>query len=508
MSLARKIFSNTAWQILGKVATAVLGIISIKLITNYLSPTAYGEYTTIYDFTALFAIGADFGLFTIAVREMAQNNRRGMIEKIVGNVLSLRGFLAIISLGLGVVSAFLIPVYHETSIPFGVLIISFATVITLLAGTMASVLQYHLRMQWTSIALAGGKLITVLYIVFTILYVFPHNPEAGFIHLLFAWIIGGMVTLLITYEASRKLVSISFQFDVDFWKKVFLKALPYGLALVLGTVYFRMGTIILSLFNMKKDIGYYGVPLRFLEILQIIPHYFMNSVLPVLTVSFLENRERSSRIIRYSLNVLAAVALPIFVGGYLLAWPIIAAVSSPEFLSKRTEIGIIWGSDMALKILLGAMIFTYFHVVLSYTLVAMERQKQILWANTAAVLANIVLNLVLVPHFGFLGAAMSAVVSEIIIFSILVMRVRKYISHIWDFPFLWKTALSAGFMGLSLFFFADTLHERWLSKSLFFSIPLGGIVFIISILATKALSRDMFQVLRKTEAPQEEIHTF
>lgn len=489
---------------MGKAITAVLGIVSIKLITNYLSRSTYGEYTTIYDYTALFAIIADFGLFTIAVREMAHGNEKKIIEKIVGNVLSVRTVLAVLALGLGVFVAFLIPAYRDSHIPFGVAIVSMATLLTLIAGTMSSVLQFHLRMFWASFALSLGKFITVIYIAITVLYLFPNNPDAGFPHLLFAWIIGMLVTILITYTASSQLIPISYQFDFSFWKEVLVKALPYGLALVLGTIYFRMGTIALSLFKLKDQVGYYGVPLRFLEILQIVPHYFMNSVLPILTISLKENGERGARILRYALNALVSLALPISVGGYLVAWPLTAAVSSPEFLTKRLGAEFVWGSDLALKILLVAMFFTFLHVALSYSLVAMGRQVELLWINALAVIVNVTLNFLLAPKFGFIGAAVAAVAAEVVMFVALVLRVRLRLGHIWDFAFLLKTALSSLVMGVFLWFTVEPLNKLLFTKSLLILIPTAGVIFLGSMFLTGALSKEFIAMLRKAEPPSEE----
>lgn len=503
MSLARRIFSNTAWQVMGKVITAVLGIVSVKFITNYLARSEYGQYTTIYDYTALFAIIADFGLFTIAVREMAHaGGDKKNVEKIVGNVLSIRTTLAVLALGLGVLVAIAVPAYGGTQIPFGVFIVSIATVLTLVSGTMSSVLQFYLRMQLASVALMIGKAITVGYILLTILYIFPRNPQSGFLHLLFAWILGGLFTIFMTYRASSKLINIKFQFDFIFWKDVLIKALPYGAALVLGTIYFRMGTIVLSMFKLQEDTGYFGVPLRFLEILQIIPHYFMNSVLPVLTMS-IKNNNNPAKIMKYSLNALVSFAIPTLVGGFILAWPIIAAVSSPDFLTKRAADGsFIFGSDFALKILLVGITFTYLHVGLNYALVALGRQIELLWINGVTVIINITLNLLLVPRFGFIGAAVSAAVSEFIMLICMAFRTRYYIRGIWDFSFLAKTVFSAAVMGAVLFVTNGWLHDKLLTYSLLILIPVGGAVFAASMLATGAFSKEILALLKKPDPRQ------
>ncbi|PIQ77292.1 hypothetical protein COV82_05320 [Candidatus Peregrinibacteria bacterium CG11_big_fil_rev_8_21_14_0_20_46_8] len=500
MSLARKILSNTAWQVIGKVITAGLGIISVKLITNYLSPEIYGEYTTIYDYTALFAIVADFGLFTIAVREMAGGGGdTKVVSKIVSNVLSIRTFLAGASLALGAGAAFLIPAYDNSFIPLGVVLVSCATILTLIAGTISSVLQFYLKMHWASIALTLGKVVTVAYIITVIVYLFPSNPEAGFRHLFFAWIAGSLLSVIITFIASSRLVPIRYEFDFVFWKTVLIKALPYGLALVLGTIYFRMGTIVMSLFKLKEQIGFFGVPMRFLEILQIIPHFFMNSVLPTLTMAVAaSNPARTSKIVRYALNGILALGVPTLVGGYVLAWPITAAVSSPEFLTRRLADGtVMFGSDLALKILLIAVVFTYLHVVLSYTLVAMHRQSELLWINGIVVIINITLNVILAPRYGFIGAAVTAVISECIVLIALFSRVRLRIGNIWDLGFIGKTAFSALLMGVMLHFLLTPLHDKFQSLSLLILIPLGGVVFGGSMLATKALDKEMIAMLRR-----------
>ncbi len=474
-----------------------MGVVSIKLVTNYLDRSTYGEYTTIYDFTALFAIVADLGLFTIAVREMAKENGKEHIEKIIGNVLTVRGLTALISLAIGTAVAYLIPAYNGTHIPMGILVISVATVIGLLAGTVSSVLQFYLRMAWSSFALIIGKLVTVLYIAATVFWWFPTNPNEGFVHLLAAWIFGTTITIVITYFAARQHIKIRFRFDRVFMKHLVVKALPYGLALMLGTIYFRTGTIIMSFYGMKEQVAYFGVPMRVVEILQIVPHYFMNSVLPTLTVALMADRARAGRIGKYSLYFMTAIALPTLVGGYFVAWPLTALVSSPQFLSHRLADGtFIPGSEIGLQILLGAVMFNYLYAVLSYTFVAMGKQKEVLKANAVGVVINIFCNIILAPRYGFIGAAISSVVTEIIIFSILQYRMSKEGLHIFDGLFFIKTLVSSLVMGGVLYFAEPFASGLLQSKSVIILLPLGAIVFAAMMFFTKALDKELISKFR------------
>lgn len=89
----RKIYTNTLAQIGSKILTALISIVMIKVITNYLDVAGYGLYTKIYNYLSIFAVIADLGLYTITVRELTKyEDDKEMVKKISGNVLSLRTF--------------------------------------------------------------------------------------------------------------------------------------------------------------------------------------------------------------------------------------------------------------------------------------------------------------------------------------------------------------------------------------------------------------------------------
>lgn len=496
MSLAHKILSNTAWQVIGKVVTALLGIISIKYITNYLSTTEYGEYTAIYDFVAVFAILADFGLFTIAVREMAHDEKN--VEKILGNVLSVRTFIGILSLGLSIAVAFFIPKYQGTHIPFGIPVVAIATLFMMMSGTIASILQLRLKMQWFSIGMLAGKLVAVFYIVFTIVVWFPDDPVAGFPHLLYGWVFGNILTLLITYFPARKLVKIRFRFDFEFWREVIWKTLPYGFALLLGVMYLRSGSVLMSFFGMRHEVGIYGVPGKILEIADLIPVFFMNSILPVLTRTLKENLDRARKIIQYAFEFMSLIAFPMLLGGIVLAKPLIAGVSSDAFLSTREALG----ADFALSILLIAMTFFFFHIAFGFTLIALGMQRKLLVINFVAALFNIVVNLIVIPKFSFVGVALVAVATEFIIFIGNFSMVYSRLHFRPKFLFFIKTIFAALIMAIIIFFIDPPLRSALGLKSLLLTIPLGAILYVGNLLLMRALTPEMLAFLKK---PKEEV---
>ncbi len=491
ITLAKKILSNTAWQVIGKVITALLGIFSIKYITNYLSTTEYGEYTAIYDFVAIFAILADFGLFTIAVREMAHDEKNK--ERILGNVLSARTLIGILSLGFASLIALAIPKYQGTHIPFGISVVSIATLLMLISGTVASALQVYLKMQWFSIASLVGKIVSIAYIILTIVVWFPGDPQAGFPHLLYGWIYGNILTLLLTYIPARKLIRIRFKFEFSFWKEVIGKTLPYGFALLLGMIYFRTGSVLMSFFGMRHEVGIYGVPMKIFEIADLIPVFFMNSILPVLTQSIKENMDRVRRIIQYAFEFMALAAFPMLFGGWVLAKPLIAGISNSTFLSTATAVG----SDYILMIVLVAMTFFYFHTVFGFSLIALGMQKKLLIVNFCAAVFNITANIILIPRFSLLAVPFVAVFTELIILAGNFSMVYSRMHFRPQFKLIGKALFASVIMAGIIFFIDPLLRNIFELKSLLITIPVGGIVYLGNLFLLRAFTPEMLALLRR-----------
>ena len=493
MSIARKILSNTVAQIIGKVLVALLGLAVVKITTSYLSVEGFGEYVLIYEFLAFFGIAADLGLFTIAVKEMSQDESR--IPKIIGNILSLRTILVTATMLLAVLTAFLIPKYSGSHIPLGVAIASMTVFLTILNGTITSVLQTKLKMEIASIATVFGKLISVGFMIYVVFYGFPQDANTGFYMLIAAGIVGNLAMLLATHHHVRKITPIEYRFDLDLWKEVLVKSLPYGLALILNTVYFRIDSILISFIRGSEEVGIYGVAMKMLEHFAILPLYFMNSVLPVLTKKIKEKSDRYKQVISYAFDFLAALSIPMVVGCVLLAYPVIFIVSTPDFLSRIPE-GF-YGSDIAFQILIFALCFQFLNVLFAFILIAINKQSRLLYINGTCVILNIVANIIVIPYFGFRGAAVTSVLSELFILIATYIVARRLIAFHISLKNLAKIIFSSLVMGLVIYLLQPITYDLIQNWNVLLLIVVGMIVYFAMLLATKTINKDMIQLLRK-----------
>ena len=524
-SLARKILSNTFWQVLGRVGIATIGIISIKIVTNYLPTDVYGQYTTLYEFIGFFAIAADFGLYTIGVREMAKKEKPP--EKVLANILAIRIGLIIMALGLSVLVATNIPQYAGSFVAKGMWLVAITTALMLIHGTLTSVLQYKLKMQFATISLILGKIITVGYIVATVLYLKPDNLNEGFIHLLYAGIFGNIIMVALTAFFVSKHTKIYVDFNWDYSKELVMKALPYGLALILSTVYFKIDVVLLSLLRNYHETGIYGVALKFMEILTVIPVFFMNSALPAITESFRENRERFRQLLSKSWQFMMLLATPLAIGGILLAFPITFIVSSPQFLSGyhcadniqvvyqeqreavirctsvdhnpdfswETESNIVYlsGSDTAMRLILIAMFFAFLSTLFGFTLVAIDQQIKLLWINGGGAIFNLITNIIFIPEHGFKAAAITTIITQFLIFITSAYTLTRTTSFEISIPHTLKILLSGAIMGVVIYFLQPVTYG-WLENiNVLLLVPIGALVYLAALLGLKAVDHDQIR---------------
>ena len=493
MSVARKILSNTAAQVVGKGFSAILSLIGVKIITYYLGQGSYGDYSYVYEFFALFAIIADFGLFTIAVREMSNDEEN--IPKILGNVLTLRVIIGLTVFAGIITAGFFIPSHHDTQIPYAIMIAATASLIGLTNGIITSVLQQKYKMQYDAIIKVIGKLVQIVYMLLTAFVFFADDTKAGFYHLFWSGVISSSVMLILSILFVRKYTPIRFRFDTDLIKGLLKKAAPYGLALFLSNLYFRIDGVLIYNIRGAHEAGLYAVAIKIREALALLPLFFINAVLPTLTKLIKEKRDRYEKVLQYTFDFQFMLSIPFLVGGLLLAIPLIYLVSTPEYVSRFSE-GF-YGSDIALQILLFSFVVGSLNIIFNYTLIAIGKQSKLLWINGSCALFNLIANLIVVPTYGFRGSAVATVVSEIFVLILVFTTAKRYLPFKISLNRAAKILVSAFLMGLAVFILEKPLLGALGQYGTLLLVMIGGLVYVGSLFATKAITKDLIKMVAK-----------
>ncbi len=426
----KKIYSNTIAQIAGKLITALISIFMIKILTNYLDISGYGLYSKIYNYVSIFAVIADLGLYTISVRELAnQQHDRKMTEKISGNILSLRTLSGLIIVFLSLAIWLFLPGYNTPEALIGISIAALFTLAGLINSSLMSSLQAMLKTEFSLVANTAGKLLTFGMVVLfaSVLYAVWHTEK--FILVMLAGLAWNILMTVITWWYVEKYEKIRFRWDSSYIKHILKISLPYGLALFLNVLFFKVDTLLLSIMTEKSVseivVALYALPMKIVEVGMMYGTIFLNSLLPVLTKSITEkNTTETHRLTIQSFRLLFFFGTGITIFLFLCSPDIIRLISNSEYV--HTNVYGYFSSD-ALKIVSCIFFFYFLSSLFTFILIAANEQKKMLVINACIALVNIIGNLIFIPHFSFIGSAWVTLISQAILMFITGYTIRKQI---------------------------------------------------------------------------------
>lgn len=116
---------------------------------------------------------------------------------------------------------------------------------------------------------------------------------------------------------------------------------------------------------------------------------------------------------------LMIIAVPISVGSILLAEPLIAKVYGPVF----------GASVPALQILMAGLPFIFLNFPIGYLLNATNRQTKNTINIGITLVVSIILNLILIQQYNFIGASVTNLVSTVLLFSLGLWQVGRVIQY-------------------------------------------------------------------------------
>jgi O-antigen/teichoic acid export membrane protein len=446
MSLTKKLGFNTIIQLIGRVISIAMAFYIVILLTRYLGLSGYGQYTTIIAYLNFFAVIADFGLYLIAAREMSQAKGKAQ-QEIFNNSLGFRVASALFLMLLATGISFLMP--YDMTVKIGIAIFSLGIFFYLINQVINTIFQVYLKAFWIAIAEVAGRILVLLGIFFVI------NKGLGLTSVMWVSTFGFILTVMLSLIFGYRYIKISPRIDWRLWKKFFLESWPVGAVIILTTLFFRADAVLLSLIPLKhviwanaqglsnlEAVGVYGPPYRIIDGLFLLPGIFLGLVFPQFTKYFISDRERAKRILQKSLNVLLMMAVPLAFG--LLA-------------SAKLIINVLAGSDFQRSIIilqiLGFSLSIFFvSNAFYYTMIGIKEQKRLILPYFGGFLFSVIVNIILISYFSYIGTAITSALTQIVIFILGLTLLKKYLKFSPSFKYLPKIILSGIIMATVVYY--------------------------------------------------------
>lgn len=283
-----------------------------------------------------------------------------------------------------------------------------------------------------------------------------------------------------------------FTFDRDFWRYILLSAWPLAVVAAGVTIYATIDIPIISWIKGDTQVGLYAAAGMFAKAFIFLTLAINMAVLPA--VSKVGGRypqrlgEVWERLMRYSwiLVIPLAVIVPI------LARPVLV-LQEHRFIEA-------WPATW---LTMAAMNFTFMTAISFPFFVVINRQKMITVVVAIGLGAKAVLNLLTIPFLGYIGAAITALVSEFLVFMLLYRSLSRELGHRVN---LVRFAGAPLFTLGAMYGMAFGLHEilavgkdsfmSSLQFAFIISVALT-ILFVVMALATRMLNRKELQELNE-----------
>ncbi len=459
MAFAARVARNTLLQVGGKIVGSAIGLAVVALLTRYLHTAGYGQYATVLAYVGFFSVVADLGLFLIANRELAVPGADR--PRLLGNIVGIRLASAVLILGVGAAAAAFLP--YPAVVRTGIALTTLAFLCVAVTQLLVAVFQVNLTM-WPVVT---GEILGRFVLLGAVAYGTTH--AWGLTALLGGQVAANAVNLAFVLALAWRFVPVRPRFDGPEWRRILLDTLPIALSVVLNLIYFRIDTVFLSLMQSAAVVGLYSAAYKILEILTQFPAMFVGLVLPALTAAYL-TPDRFRSIFQRSFDVVVLAALPMVTGGILLAEPIVRFINGDEFAPAAPY----------LRILLVAVGMLYLSSLSGHTIVAIRKQRTMVWGYLAVSVLGVALYLLLIPRLSAMGAAIGTVATETAIMLIgytLILRTMRFKLR---FGVVARGLLSAAALATFLW-----LTPHW---HLFVRLALGASVYAGGLLATRAFA--------------------
>jgi len=301
--------------------------------------------------------------------------------------------------------------YDSREALLGIVIVSVFTLLGLINSSMMSTLQAVLKTEFSFVANTAGKMLTFGLVALSAYVILPFfhdtSHEMRLMITFLAGLAGNLLMTTLTWWYAKKQYTIRFAWDTEYILLILRTSLPYGLALFLGVIFFKIDIIMLSVMEPREDadtiIALYALPMKIVEVGMMYGTVFLNSFLPVLTTSIEENNHiETKKLTKKGFEILMGFGAGISVFLAFFAPEVIRLISSDAFI-HTTMYG--YTSVDAMRVVAWIFLFYFISSLSNYTLIARGEQQKILIINAVVALVNIVGNFLVIPHYSFIGSA-------------------------------------------------------------------------------------------------------
>lgn len=424
---------NAYWVSLGQFLQMALALAAVPVATRYLGDEQFGVYSLASVLMYFVFLFNDLGLNTYFTREVARDTNAA--QRWFANALSVK--LATLLPALFFLPAlWFVPSLNEEARWAIVIFCGYGILSSLFQLCFAAFRAYE-RMGYETFILVVEKIITSGFGIALLVQGY------GLLWFCGVFLVGGVVSLALSlFLIHKKFFPLQFSLEPQFSRTMLRRALPFGLSMFLVNVYDRVDILMLTAMTGAREVGLYSAAYKLLSLTNLVPTILVTALFPALSREAALGSEEAARIFTKGLKYLTFLALPLIAGAMVLAEDLVVFMFGPEFQKAAP----------ALQILSWVSGILFLNIFLATLLTAANQQKKLVLVQIGGLITNVSLNLILIPKYSFVGAALATLATEGLVLASCLLFAMVRITRLLEFSFIPKALLAtAGMIAFCLF---------------------------------------------------------
>ena len=414
-----------------------------------LSPAGEGSYAFTIAFYGIFEIITRYGLGTLVMRDVAVDRTRA--RRYLANTVALRVGLWLASLPvMALVCLYYWAVLHRLDMATAQAIALFAAALLFanIGDAISSIFNAFEKMEYpASIATA----IATAKVALGALVLLP-PLNLGFVGLAGVSLVMNVVQVVWLWVALRsKVLPAEGQgsvgageqgsrreglgLNLGLQRHMLRESGPLMINNLLATVFWRVSQFVLYGATNPAALGIFSAGVKWLDGLNVIPAYFTLAIFPLMSRYAQAGKDSLVKGYRLALQLLFIVALPIAIFFTFAATPLIQILGGAAYLPD---------SAIALRIMIWSIPIGFVNSVTQYVLIAVNQQRTLTKAFIIGVLFTAAANLIFIPRFGYVAAAIIQIPAELSLFIPFGVAVRRHVAPMNWAALLGRPLLAAG----------------------------------------------------------------
>lgn len=471
MSKIQTIFKNMSWLLISQIIASVCGFLWTILMARYLGVSNYGILGFAVSVSGILGIIDDLGISAHIVRHVATDNDSA--PKYLGNIIPFKVILGVINLIVTPIILVLLKLDSYTI--FITLLFTIEIIFKSYTNSLFGVFQAFEKGKYQGIGNILMNTSTFLFILISI------YADVGLVGISISYILANLLSFIYTYYVlNRHIVKPKYELDWEFCKKITLLSLPFAVTGILYTIYYSIDLVMLTKLVGSYANGIYNATYKLISVLTLFYSVYTAVIFPVMSKFF--KNDKKLLIISYekSIKYLMLAIIPIATGTVFYSLDIIQLIYGHQYDQAASVLSIlIW--TVCLLFISGA----------SNTLLnASHKETTVTKIYAIAAVFNVVLNLIMIPYFSYNGAAITTVLSEVLIVVLQTYVIRK-LGHKANKKLyfdLTKIIIGSLVLGIALYF---------LNLNMWVAIPVGIIIYLAAITLLRFFDKDDKYVIKE-----------